>query len=46
MEETAMLFKLKEIEYVEKTTEKINTISLSGGGLVLDQLKALFVSSK
>lgn len=46
MEENAMLFKLKEMEYVEKITEKVNNISLSGGGLVLDQLKNLFVSSK
>lgn len=46
MEENAMLFKLKEMEYVEKITEKVNNISLSGGGLVLDQLKNLFVTSK
>lgn len=46
MEENAMLFKLKEMEYVEKIAEKVNTISLSGGGLVLDQLKNLFVTSK
>ena len=42
MEENAMLFKLKEMEYIEKITDKVNTISLSGGGLVLDQLKNLF----
>lgn len=46
MEDNAMLFKLKEMEYVEKITEKVNNISLSGGGLVLDQLKNLFVASK
>jgi regulator of protease activity HflC (stomatin/prohibitin superfamily) len=46
MEENSMLFKLKEMEYLERITEKINTVSLSGGGLVLDQLKGLFVSQK
>jgi hypothetical protein len=46
MEDNEMLFKLKEMEYVEKIAEKINTISLSGGGQVIDQLKNLFVSEK
>jgi hypothetical protein len=46
MEENTMLFKLKEMEYLERITEKVNNISLSGGGLVLDQLKGLFVSQK
>jgi hypothetical protein len=43
MEENAMLMKIKEMEYVEKIAEKIHTISLSGGGQIVDQLKALFV---
>ncbi len=43
MEENAMLFKLKEMEYVEKIAEKIHTITLSGGSQVVDQLKQLFV---
>jgi hypothetical protein len=43
MEENTMLFKLKEMEYVEKIAEKINTISVSGGGQIIDQLKTLFV---
>jgi regulator of protease activity HflC (stomatin/prohibitin superfamily) len=43
MEENAMLFKLKEMEYVEKIAEKINNISLSGGSLVVDQLKQIFI---
>lgn len=46
MEENIMLFKLKEMEYLEKITEKVNNISLSGGGLVLDQLKGMFISQK
>lgn len=43
MEDNAMLFKLKEMEYVEKIAEKIHTITLSGGSQVVDQLKQLFV---
>jgi hypothetical protein len=43
MEENDMLFKLKEMEYVEKIAEKINNISLSGGGQLVEQLKQIFV---
>ncbi|MGJ1362112.1 slipin family protein [Sphingobacterium spiritivorum] len=43
MEENTMLFKLKEMEYVEKIAEKINSISVSGNGQIIDQLKNLFV---
>ena len=46
MEENAMLFKLKEMEYVEKIADKINTISLSGGTQIIDQLKEIFVPRK
>ena len=46
MEENAMLFKLKEMEYVEKIADKINSISLSGGNQVLDQLRNIFVPAK
>jgi regulator of protease activity HflC (stomatin/prohibitin superfamily) len=46
MEENSMLFKLKEMEYVEKIADKINSISLSGGNLVVDQLKDIFVPKK
>lgn len=46
MEDNAMLFKLKEMEYVEKIAEKINTISLSGGSQVVDQLKDIFSPRK
>lgn len=45
MEDNSMLFKLKEMEYVEKISEKISTISLSGNGQVIDQLKQLFSKS-
>lgn len=43
MEENTMLYKLKEMEYVEKIAEKINTISLSGGGQIVDQLRQIFL---
>lgn len=46
MEDNEMLFKLKEMEYVEKIADKINTISLSGGNLVVDQLKTIFSPGK
>ena len=46
MEDNAMLFKLKEMEYVEKIAEKINNISLSGGSQIVDQLKQIFVPTK
>lgn len=46
MEENTMLFRLKEMEYVEKIAEKIGEITVSGNGQVLDQLKGVFTSSK
>lgn len=46
MEENDMLFKLKEMEYVEKIAEKIGEITVSGNGQVLDQLKGIFTPGK
>ena len=46
MEDNSMLFKLKEMEYVEKIADKINSISVSGGGMIIDQLKQIFVPQK
>ncbi|TKG92862.1 slipin family protein [Puteibacter caeruleilacunae] len=46
MEDNEMLFKLKEMEYVEKIADKINSISLSGGNQVVDQLKAIFTPNR
>lgn len=46
MEENTMLWKLKEMEYVEKIAEKINNISVNGNGLLIEQLKQLFVTPK
>jgi len=43
MEDNAMLFKLKEMEYVEKIADKISHITLSGSGQVVDQFKQIFV---
>jgi hypothetical protein len=42
MEENEMLFKLKEMEYVEKIAEKIGEITVSGNGGVVKQLKDIF----
>lgn len=43
MEENDMLWKLKEMEYVEKIADKIGEITISGGGNVIGQLKEIFV---
>jgi regulator of protease activity HflC (stomatin/prohibitin superfamily) len=43
MEDNPMLFKLKEMEYVEKIAEKINNISVSGNGVLIDQLRQIFI---
>lgn len=41
MDENETLFRLKELEFLEKICEKIGSISLSGGGNLLEQLNAL-----
>ena len=41
-----MLFKLKEMEYVEKIAEKISNISISGSSGVVEQLKEIFSTGK
>lgn len=46
MEENAMLWKLKEMEYVEKIAEKISNISVSGNGALVEQLKQIFIPAK
>lgn len=43
MEENAMLWKLKEMEYVEKIADKISHISVAGNGDLIEQLKQIFV---
>jgi len=42
MEENNMLYKLKEMEYVEKIAEKIGEITVSGNGGMVTQLKEIF----
>lgn len=42
MEDNAMLFKLKEMEYIEKIADRVGEITVSGGGQVIDQLKQIF----
>ncbi|MDY8134632.1 slipin family protein [Aquimarina sp. 2201CG5-10] len=42
MEENEMLYKLKEMEYVEKIADKIGEISVSGDGGMVKQLKDIF----
>ena len=44
MEQNAMLLKLKEMEYMEKISEKVGEITLNGGGGVIEQLKKLVVA--
>lgn len=43
MEENTMLWKLKEMEYVEKIADKISNISVNGSGDLVGQLKQIFV---
>lgn len=42
MEENQMLYKLKEMEYIEKIADKINTISVSGSTNIVSELKQIF----
>lgn len=46
MEENAMLWKLKEMEYVEKIAEKISHISVNGNGDLVGQLKQIFIPQR
>jgi len=46
MEDNEMLFKLKEMEYVEKIAEKIGEITVSGNDQVINQLKGIFTPAK
>lgn len=42
MDENQMLYKLKEMEYIEKIADKINTISVSGSNNIVSELKQIF----
>ena len=46
MEDNEMLYRLKEMEFIEKIAENIEAISLNGGGRVIDELKGLFGQGK
>lgn len=46
MEDNAMLWKLKEMEYVEKIADKISNISVNGNGALMEQLKQIFTAQK
>ncbi len=46
MEGNEMLFKLKEMEYVEKIADKIGEITLSGNGNMVKELKGIFTVNK
>ena len=45
MQDNDMLYKLKEMEYVEKIADNIQNITLQGGGHLVDQLKDIFSGS-
>ncbi|MEP2937619.1 MAG: slipin family protein [Gilvibacter sp.] len=46
MEDNEMLFKLKEMEYIEKIAEKIGEITVTGNGGAIEQLKEIFTVNK
>ena len=46
MEDNTMLFKLKEMEYVEKIADRIGEITVAGNGNVIEQLKDIFSVNK
>jgi len=46
MEDNAMLWKLKEMEYVEKIADKIGEITVNGNSALVDQLKQIFATQK
>jgi len=46
MENNEMLFRLKEMEFIEKIADNISDISLSGNDQVLNQLKGIFTPGK
>lgn len=41
MEENRILYRLKELEYLERICDKVGSISLSGAGNILEQLSGL-----
>jgi regulator of protease activity HflC (stomatin/prohibitin superfamily) len=43
MEDNPVLLKLKEMEYVERIADKVNSISVHGDGVLIDQLRQIFI---
>ena len=41
MEENRILYRLKELEYLERICDKVGSISLNGAGNILEQLAGL-----
>jgi len=46
LEENPVLYKLKELEYVEKIAEKVSNISVNGNGVLIEQLRDIFGASR
>ena len=46
MDENATLYKLKELEYVERICEKVGNININGGSDELSQLTGMLSSNK
>ncbi len=44
MEENPILFRLKELEYLERLTEKVGEINVNGGDRLLDQLRNILMN--
>jgi regulator of protease activity HflC (stomatin/prohibitin superfamily) len=44
MEENPVLYRLKELEYMERLTDKVNEINVNGGDRLLDQLRNILMS--
>jgi regulator of protease activity HflC (stomatin/prohibitin superfamily) len=42
MEDNPTLMKLKELEHIERISDKISSLTLNGGSQILEQLKKLF----
>lgn len=44
LDENSTMWKLKEMEYVERIAERISTIELNASGSIVDQMKNLFIT--
>ena len=46
MDDNPTLFRLKELEYIERIAEKVSNISVTSGGGLLEQLSNLAASKQ